>query len=387
MSATVAGWIGLAFVFALVLELTCRIEDWVTYRAPLFSTYTSINDLVVRDSDGMHGRPNARYLKWAMNGLGTRGPAASVTPAPGTVRVITVGASETFGLRESPGREYPRQLEDSLNARLARGECRGTPPRKYEVLNAGFPGMGLPTVDQDLRIRLPRLKPAIVVVYPTPAQYLQDEVPFAPPPDSAAHPSAPPLSQALRPRTFDRMHEQIKQVLPEWLKTRLREIETREMVHNQPKDWRFTSIPPERLAAFEADLRHVIGTIHKIGAVPVLVTHGNMFMGRQTQDQDEMLVAWEKFYPRATGRTIMAFDTTARTVTLRIGADSGVTTIDAAKQLETVPVSAFGDFVHFTDLGSSHMAKIVSEGVLSATSARGICVGAATSISTTGGTQ
>jgi len=70
------------------------------------------------------------------------------------------------------------------------------------------------------------------------------------------------------------MHEQIKQVLPEWLKTRLREIETRQMVHDQPKNWRYTSIPPDRLAAFEADLRHVIGTIHRIGAIPVLVTHG-----------------------------------------------------------------------------------------------------------------
>jgi hypothetical protein len=381
ISATVAGWIAITVLIAFVVELTCRVEDWVTYRAPLLSRYTSINDLMTHDADGMHGRPNARYLKWEMNALGTRGPSATPTPATGTVRIITVGASETFGLRESPGREYPRQLQDSLNADLKRGACGAQAPAAFEVLNAGFAGMGLPTIEQDLRLRVRKFVPTAIIVYPTPAQYLQDDVPFAPRPDSGARSVEPSLIHALRPRTIERVRDQIKQVLPEWVKTRLRAYQTREMLRNSPANWRFTSVPADRLAAYERDLRIVIGTIHSIGAVPVLATHGNLFMGRQTLDHDA-IVAWEKFYPRATGQTIMDFDAAARMTTLRVGLDSGVTTIDAAKVLAAAPTAAFGDFVHFTDLGASYMAEAVGAGVLSAVRTAGVC-GAPTATTST----
>jgi hypothetical protein len=100
-----------------------------------------------------------------------------------------------------------------------------------------------------------------------------------------------------------------------------------------------------------------------------------MFMGRPKMDS-LALISWEKFYPRATGQVILAFDSTARQVTMQIGADSGVTTVDAAKRLAGAPVSAFGDFVHFTDLGSSNMADALTGGVLSAAEQRGWCTSA-----------
>jgi hypothetical protein len=377
--AAVLGWVGVTIVFAIVLELACRVEDWVLYRAPIVSRYTQLNDLIVRDADGMHGRPNARYMKWEMNALGTRGPEASVKPAAGTIRIVTVGASETFGLRESPGKEYPRQLEDSLNARAARTVCASGKPAKYEVLNAGFAGMSLPTIRQDLRTRIRRLQPAMILVYPTPVQYLEEAIPYPAKPDSSGRDVGPPASHALHPRVVDRMREQIKQVLPEWVKTRLRARETRALLQSRPADWRFAGVPTDRLQDFDSDLRQTIGTIREIGAVPVLATHGNIFMGRGEPDHD-MLIAWEKFYPRATGATIVAFDSTARHTTLKIGADSGVTTIDAATRLAKAPVSEFGDFVHFTDSGAADMADIISAAILS-TSVANACALAGSSSS------
>jgi hypothetical protein len=86
---------------------------------PLASPYGSEVDLVTRDSLGAHGRPGAQYLKWSLNALGTRGPEVSPLPGPGVLRVVATGASETFGQSEGPGREYPRQLEDSLRAGLS----------------------------------------------------------------------------------------------------------------------------------------------------------------------------------------------------------------------------------------------------------------------------
>lgn len=304
--------------------------------------------------------------------MGTRGPEFPVKASPGTIRVMTVGASETFGLRESPNHEYPRQLEDSLNARVARGECSADHALRFEVVNSAFPGMTLPTIDQDIRLRLRPLEPAIVVIYPTPAQYLQDETPNAPRPDSTARTTEPSLLRALRPRALDRLRDQAKAILPEWAKARAREFETRRVLRDEGAVGRFTSVPADRLARMEADLRQLIGTVRGLGATPVLVTHGNVFMGRKPASRDDM-ITWEKAYPRATGQTIMTFDSTARFLTLRVGAETGVSTVDAAKRLSAAPESAFGDFVHFSDVGASNMADVVSAGVLQAARARGAC--------------
>ena len=367
----VLAWLGIGLVFVLVLELTCRIEDWVTYGTPILSRAGSLEDLVVRDADGMHARPNAQFQKWKINSLGMRGPERAAVPAPGTVRVITSGASETFGLRESAGKEYPRQLEDSLAAWTRRGVCGSSPSTEFEVLNSAFAGMSLPTVEQDVRLRLHRLRPAIIVVYPSSVQYLEDKVPHPAKPDSgAARPLA--LSRAFQPRILARLREQVKQLLPATVKRFLRAREVRSELQTRPPGWRFDTLPSARLALFEEDLRHLIGTIRGIGAEPLLVTHANMFMGRKTFDR-EMLGAWEKFYPRATGSVIVAFDSAARNVTMQVGADSGVVTVDAAKRLAAAPASDFGDFVHFTDSGASVMAEQVGRGVLAIAAREGAC--------------
>lgn len=358
-------------VFLLVLELTCRIEDWVTYGTPIISRVGSLEDLVVRDADGMHARPLAEFQKWKINSLGMRGPERPATPAPGTIRVVTVGASETFGLRESPNKEYPRQLEDSLTAWTHRGGC-GRATNTFEVLNAAFAGMSLPTIDQDVRLRLHRLQPDIVVVYPSSVQYLQDEIPRAARPDSAARPASLSLSRAWQPRVLARLREQIKQTLPGIVRNLLRRRALATELRSHPPHWQFNTLPARRLALFDEDLRHLLGTIRGIGAEPVLVTHANLFMDRRINDR-EMLVAWEKFYPRATGPVLIDFDAAARTVTMRAAADSGVVSVDAARRLAAAPASVFGDFVHFTDQGASIMADAVRNGVLAVAADQGLC--------------
>jgi len=351
-----------ALVAALAFEVTCRVEDWVMYRTPVDSPFRSIDDLTIRDSDGVHGRPNARFQRWVMNNLGTRGPDAAVVPAARTVRVITVGASETFGLRESPNREYPRQLEDSLNARVHQSACPSS-SKRFEVLNAAFAGMSLPTIDQDVRNRLARLRPAIVAAYPSPVGYLVDVLTGPARPDS--NPGRLGLSNALRPRARDRLRDAFKSMLPEFIKTRLREREIKGVVASHDASWRFTSVPNQRLTAFELDLRRLVGTIRSIGAEPVLATHANAFVGRPMVDADVM-TAWQKFLPRATAPTILAFDSLARDVTLRVANDSSVAVVDATTRLAAEPPSAFADAVHFTDFGAAVMASTLTDGVLAA---------------------
>lgn len=336
-------------------EATARLEDLVRYGMPLAAPYGSEADLVVRDSLGMHGRPGAHYLKWSLNSLGTRGPEVTRERRPGALRVVTTGASETFGQSEAPGREYPRQLEDSLRAHLAQGP--EAPFYSVEVLNAAFFGMSLPTATQDVRLRLARFEPQVVVLYPTSTQYLADGVPETMPP-VAGPVAGPGLWARLKPRTLNRLREEFRRLAPMALRERLWQAQVRREVAARGPGWRFTTVPQDRLAAYEADLRLFVGTVRSIGAEPVLATHANYFVGAAVTDSS-LLSSWERFYPRAEGRVILAFDSAGADVTIRVARDSGVVLADVRSALRGCP-GCFADNSHFTDVGAARAASAIA---------------------------
>jgi hypothetical protein len=358
-SARVAKWVALALAFGVALEGTARVEDRVRFGTPFLSPYRSQSDLIVRDRDGMHGRPGARYQKWVMNQLGMRGPEASVAKAPGTLRIVTSGASETFGLFESPGREYPRQLEDSLEAAREGGRCACEGIARFEVLNAAMLGMTMPTAIQDVRNRLGRLSPDVVLYYPHPTQYLWETPPQAAPPDSSAQ-REPGLREALHPRMAERLRNQAKGMVPQFVQTRLREWEARRQVGDGIL---FDGLPPERLALFEADLRTLVGAVRAIGAEPVLVTHANAFTPGAPIDR-ELMSRWLKFYPRASARALLAFDSASRVVTLRVAADSAASVVDLQRVMHARDDAVFADGSHFSDLGAAVSAGEIGRAVL-----------------------
>lgn len=373
LTARVVRAVALAAIFAVFFELACRVEDQVRYGTPLLSRFTSQEDLMVRDAQGMHGRPNARFQKWVLNDLGMRGPEprGGAAKPPGTFRLVTLGASETFGLYESPGREYPRQLEDSLRAALApRDSALGA--SCVQVLNAALLGMSLPTVEQDVRMRLAALHPDVVLVYPTSVQYLDDAAPRAARPDSSGRPTALPLRRALYPRSLARLRNQIKQVLPDFVQTWLRRRDIERQLRDRGPGWRFTSVPADRLAQYDHDLRRTVGAIRAAGAEPVLLTHANAFMKPGPHDPAR-LYQWERFYPRASGETIVAFDSLARAVTLTAARDSAVRVVDVAGALFGGGDRVFADFSHFTDYGAARVASVLTSALAPDIRRRGYC--------------
>jgi lysophospholipase L1-like esterase len=359
----------LLILFAVSLEGACRVEDWIQFRTPVLAPERSQEDLLVRDALGMHGRAGGHWQKWSLNAFGMRGPDVPAVKPANVIRVVTVGASETFGLYESPGHEYPRQLEDSLNAGLSapRGECRD---RRAQVLNAAMPGMSLPTIDQDIRLRVAALRPDFVVLYATPSVYLDDGAPVAARPDSSVRvASRLPAARTLYPRLADRLRVQIKSLLPTVVQDRIRQREIKAMLAEHPAGWRFDSVPVDRLTNFGDDLRHTIGTIRSTGATPVLMTHANRFAGADLSDV-ATLRAWEKFYPRASGQTIVAFDSAARLITLAVARDSQTIVVDLASTLARSPRHIFADYSHFTDEGAALVAKNVAAATLGASGSR-----------------
>ncbi len=358
MRATVLGLV-LVLVGALALEITCRIDNAIRFGTPLLSRVETESDLLMRNAAGEHGRPDARYQKWVINNIGMRGPHADSVKAPGMLRVVTAGASETFGLYESPGREFPRQLEDSLRTRLADGHCP-TAVRGVEVLNAAIFGMTLPTLEQDLRLRVRALHPNVVVLYPTPVQYLNEDVPTPAEPDSTPMPL--PASAELYPRALDRLRKQAKELLPGWIATKIRERDIARDLRDHPSGWRFTGVPSDRLAAYDRDLRRVVGTIRSIGAAPVLATHTNVFVGDRAPDP-AMLVTWENQYHRATGDALVAFNAAAARETALAARDSAVPIVDI-RRLRGAHL--FADYAHFTDAGAARVAAALTPAVLAA---------------------
>jgi hypothetical protein len=368
----------LAVLFALVFELTCRVEDLIRYGTPMFSPYTSQSDLIMRDANGARGRPNARFQKWVLNAVGTRGPEIARQKPAGTLRVVTAGASETFGLYESTDREYPRQLEDSVRASLIRGACRET-FHSVEVVNAALPGMSLPTVVLDLQHRIATLAPDYVVYYPTPPQYLDEEAPGSTPAARATSPE-PQATRALYPRSAARLRSQVKTLLPEFIQTALRRREVDKVVKDRPDGWRFTRVPEERLEMFDRDLRRVVGAIRATGAAPVLATNTNAFLGSQPASAD-MLYAWERFYPRATGEVILAFDAAARAVIRDVARDSATALADIEPAVRGP--SAFADFSHFTDSGAGAVAGVMARTIVAEAERTGCVSGSRQPVPTT----
>jgi hypothetical protein len=236
---------------------------------------------------------------------------------------------------------------------------------RAQVLNAAMPGMSLPTIRQDIRLRVSALKPDVVVLYATPSAYLDDALPVAARPDSLIAPHALPGRYAFLPRVADRIRIQLKALLPTVVQDRIRRRQIDAMLAQHPSGWRFNAVPTERLRRFESDLREAVGSIRAAGATPVLMTHANRFVGNGTSD-GAALRAWEKFYPRASGATIVAFDSVARLTTVAVARDSGAVLVDLAPSLAKTRGSAFADFSHFTDSGAALVAGAVTGSLFSA---------------------
>jgi hypothetical protein len=342
-------------LFIVALELTSRIDDRIRFGTSMLSRVISSEDLREQNGVSIQGRPNARYQKWALNDLGLRGPPAKRERTPGTVRIVAVGGSETFGLTESAGLEYPRQLEDSLNA----ARIRAPHLPAFEVLNAALPGMALPSIELDILHRVRTLQPDVVLVYPSPSFYVDRDPPHAP---TDVHPAGElPLARAFQPRVVGRWTNSIKGLLPASMIRWLRQRDIDAEVTLYPPEWRFTAVPEERVRLFDRDLRSMVGTIRAIGAEPVLATHGNAFMSGAAPANDDLAQAWVRFYPRSTAQTLIGFDSVAREVTLRVARDSNVVAVDVAESLARAPDAVYSDFVHFTDRGAARVAATLRE--------------------------
>ncbi|HXI22220.1 MAG TPA: hypothetical protein VNH46_14090, partial [Gemmatimonadales bacterium] len=231
---------GAALIAVGSAEITSRVDDAIRYGVPFWRTPDRERDLTMRDSLGLRGRPNGRYQKWILNRYGFRSPPMSALPRAGCPRIMILGASETLGYYESPGQEYPAQLADSLRRRTA---C-------VEVVNAAVAGLSLPGVQELWENWASRFRPAVVVVYPSPAFYLSTRGPSAPAPVRSS-----PVSQdrrPWRPRLWQRAKDAFE--YPEFIQRRRLAAALVAATAGRDSTWFFREVPQDRLERYRADL-------------------------------------------------------------------------------------------------------------------------------------
>ena len=159
------------FAFAVIafMEIWARIDDFIRYDAPLLANYSQESMLVLEDSIGIRGKPNGRFEKWRLNNLGFRGANITQEKLPQVLRIVTLGASETFGIYESQDMEWPRQLEASL--------AKNFPDKKIEVVNVSFPGLGMESIRHYYETHVRPIDPDFVLLYSNFLAYLEKPKP------------------------------------------------------------------------------------------------------------------------------------------------------------------------------------------------------------------
>lgn len=352
LTLAVATFLLYAVVFIVGLEATARLDDAVRYGAPFLGRY-AFDDLFDRQSETPGNRPGARYRHWVVNQRGFRGPEIAEPKRPGTIRVAVLGASEIFGLYESPGRDVVSSLQRTLDERA---------PARFEVINAASPGMTPPRLTEMMRARLDPLEVDVIVLYVAPALYLDS----TPPPDVGALPrrTGGGAPRGFQPRILERAWTAARGFLPQALQVRLKTVAIQRARRGHEPEWLWTEPPADRLAIFRAQFEQLVAAAARGDRRVIVVTHANRFVGGGRRHDDPAgLVGWVRFYPRATGEVILGTDKSGNGIVESVSRAYGVTEVDLSGALGGRP-ELFADFSHFTNAGAAEAARIMADSIL-----------------------
>ena len=341
--------VGYSLVALFFAEAAARVEDRLRYGVPILHTPNRDRDLVMEVDGALRGRPFGRYKQWQLNQHGFRSPEIDVARTPGCMRVMTLGSSETFGLFEPPGREYPAQLLERLQAT----GCT-------ELVNASLYGLTVPRLHH-LWAWAQQFAPDYVVIYPTPAFYLAVSPPAAvalPFPGARAA-TIPPLRPMERweLRLIDRLVDRVE------YPAAIQRIRVARALANlesgRPLTWFFRGVPDERLDAFEQQLGGLVRAIRDRGSRVILVTHATGFGNPESTEDRDALQAWRTILLRPTGQVLLEFEQKARERTLDIAHREGVAVVDAASVMNGHQEWFAGDLLHFNEAGAGVLAGLI----------------------------
>ena len=355
------------FPFIFTLEICARVDDWFNYNAPILAKYTS-ECLREYDAEGIrHNIPFVRFEKWRINNMGFRGEDIDLHAEKNKIKVVCMGASETFGLYETENNEWPAQL----------GRLLGD---KYCVINASVVGQFLENWQKYLAKYIMNVAPDIIILHINPFKYSQGNISERNSNtekkrvESAAQRTSLGINvisviKSVKEdlRIIPKIKQVLKGVLPDRLvkhyqlmsmKKQVEEKQERVLGEMSPSD----SLPEKNIALFKRDLEALI-TYLKSKNIQIMVTSYPMLLNKKNIDEyPEIFFDFRRFYIDLSLIGLIdaqsKFNDSCREVAQSYGLD--FVDLDAVLPKTTCE---FGDNVHYTDQGAEIIAKAVSNSI------------------------
>jgi hypothetical protein len=330
------------------LETSARIDDIIKWDAPFRGTYSK-ETLFVVDSVGYHNQPNAEFEKWKINSFGFRGEEIERQAPEDVTRILLLGSSETFGLYESPGKEFPAQIGEKLNDEY---------PGRFQVLNGGVPGINIPLVQHLYENWLAGFKPDLVLYTPWPTAYLLN-----PPPGQHNIDNLEKIRSApFELRIVGKTKTMLKGFVPASLQTAISDMSNRKLKAGNKDQELLMDVPMDRLDLFAEHLTGFIHLIQQNGARVVLLTRAVGVTPPFSEHEQRWLVDWHRRYPLVADDTLLEMVRLGNRTVKEVARQTGVEVIDVASQIPKT-TEFFADHVHFTSVGSEKMAAIIAQGL------------------------
>jgi lysophospholipase L1-like esterase len=333
-------------IFVGSWECCARVEEWTQRGIPPLAMRYVAPQTYRYDARGLHGIASAVDGKYRMDSLGYRGP--EVTTAKPIV--LCLGASETYGIYESPEKEFPRQLQRVLAARR----------ENVQVVNAALPGARPEDTERTLRVALTRFEPKIVTLYFSPSAVIWTKREW-----DDMHRSYesrnPPDEVTQRLRITGQVRDLILSNLPESMKRRRAESTMRKAIaraHVIPAG----HLPEANFREFRRALHSILSILDRRHVAVVLITHADRFgNGAFGKDNDaDEVSSFRTFYPKLTLAGLADTEHRMNAVIAAEAATHHAGLADAAHTIAPGPAN-FADFFHFTDRGSAEMATLLAD--------------------------
>jgi lysophospholipase L1-like esterase len=344
--------------FLIALEVSARIDDKIKYDAPFFHEY-SPRLLRSKDSDGLnHNIPRSHFEKWKINNFGFRGADISLSKSDSLYRIICMGTSETFGLYESPGSEWPAQLQNML-----------ADHNRFEVINASVVGLSLSKYRSYMEKYVLKVKPDVVILLINYFDYAIGAETFAKrqnvieqKADVHKEGKVPFFNNVLTQlRMVPKIKITVKRILPEYalkryqlwgINRQLQAIETRRLNGLKPID----IIPRNSISTFRSDLEELIHFLHDKKIEIILTTYPVLISKENIDEYLEIFLDHRRFYVELSLLGIIDASEKFNETIKSTAHMYGIALLDNAASFPK-NTQYFADNVHYTDKGARLIAS------------------------------
>ncbi len=318
--------------------------------------------ILTEDSDGIrHNSPRVRYGKWETNSLGFRGKEVDLEKKEGQIRIVCLGGSETFGLFEEEGKEWPSQL---------RGMLRDQFPR-VEVINASVAGLTLKRKKAYVEKYLLPLKPDIMITTQGALLPITDSIRGMESKRLVSKVGGRKIKNSLEADSSTRtpvavlpkLLEIVKGCSPGWLLThlrtqrlrrRIRNRERRYLIYEKPMD----EVPENIISEFEEDLTLFIRFLEKNRIAVVFLTYPTLFTPSNKDTHKYLLLSIRRLCVELSEDGIIDASTKFNDAIRKIADREKVALIDNDLLIPKT-LEYFVDYSHYTNKGAEFIAKSI----------------------------